>query len=102
MGGGRAIKQEHTMQVDTGNVLASPMPVRSERGMVRYYPDRPDPKRLSNRGKVIAPMGTMPNHIMMYRQLSHGQSPLSPGDNLVKAEACARSKRKLDRHGEVS
>merc|ERR1712098_542199 len=29
--GGRAIKQEHTMQVDTGNVLASLMPVRSER-----------------------------------------------------------------------
>jgi len=91
--GGRAIKQEHNMQVDTGNVLASLMPVRSERGMVRYFPDRPDPKRLSNRGKVIAPMGTMPNHIMMYRQLSHGQSPLSSGDNLVKAEAVCPIKK---------
>jgi len=85
--GGRMVKQEH---VDTGNVLKSLMPVRSERGMVRYYPDRPDPKRLSNRGKVIAPMGTMPNHIMMFRQLSQGQRPLKrQGDASIRPGAVA-------------
>merc|ERR1712072_903816 len=96
--GARTMKQEHPVpNVDTGNVLASLMPLRSKRGMVQYYPDRPDPKRLSNRGKVIAPMGTMPNHIMVFSQLSHGNASLMGQENPVKAECTSPIKKESRR-----
>merc|ERR1711900_17724 len=49
------------------DVLASLMPLRSVASMPMNFLTR----RVSNRGRVIAPMGTMPNHSEMFDQLTH-------------------------------